>query len=205
MIAKGTSYFIKCADPGIAAFCKGTVKPCPINSCITGDSKHTPRFCRNTQGMSKQAGIGVILRFDNGSLDKRLYFFFCLEFFVNIPFGSFHLFNLLRYFMSFLDVRILRTFIPSAQKEDNLVPADSVIQPITGAVINNHSTNLTAFRRPVAKVPFTRTFNSGFNPGFRTNICQSMEPVRKSICFLNFVHTTSVDYCLQTVKKKKGD
>jgi hypothetical protein len=93
MIAHGSRNFIKGTDARIASFHKGAVQAGAINAGVTGDRQHTPRFGRNAQGVGKQAGISIGFRFDNRSLDKRLYIFLGLEFLINVPFGCFHFFS----------------------------------------------------------------------------------------------------------------
>jgi len=71
MIAQGTCYFVKGTDTRVAAFRKGSVEAGAINTSIAGNRQHTPRLSRNPQGMGKQARIGIVFSFCDGSLHKR--------------------------------------------------------------------------------------------------------------------------------------
>jgi hypothetical protein len=64
-------------------------------SGVAGDRQHTPRFCHNTQGVraaGKRAGIAIVFRIGNRSLNKSPHIFRSLEFPINVPSGCFHFF-----------------------------------------------------------------------------------------------------------------
>jgi hypothetical protein len=202
MITHGAGNFIKGTNTRIAAFNKRAVQARAVNSGVAGDCQHTPRFGRDAQCVSKQAGIGIVFRLSDRSLNKSLYIFLGLEFLVNIPIGCFHIFLLYLFcqFMGILDVSPLCTFITSAEQKDNLIIADSEIEAVSGAIIYTHRPDFPAFRRPIPEVTHTGAFNPCPDAGLSPIIPQILKPFCKNFSLSDFVHNINVDYYLRIVK-----